>query len=283
MKYLVLLLSLFYLNTALGQSRADLPFKLRHAVDVIESTFGDKVRVKPKSLLKFGRSVQVDNSTFTTLMTLPSGTLNETYVETNLINKISSSSGSDTELIFLEGHTCDASGNKKFIVQSKTLAGQTETALDTAMCRVTRAYNAGSNNLVGNIYVYQDDTVVSGVPQTATKVHIMIPAGYNQSRKAATTISSKDYWLVTEASASIDTKAGSPIAELEIQVRLNGGVFRTVAVAAAATAGSTFVTAQFDPVVIVPKNADVRMRALGSAGGLDVSGWMNGYLALVQD
>ena len=261
----------------------DPSYKLKHAAQVIESVFGDKVRIKPKSLLKFGRSEQVSNTTYTTLQNLPSGTLNETYISTNLINRISSSSGSDTEQMVIEGFVCLANGDKIFKVQSVTLAGQTETALGVALCRATRAYNNGTNDLVGSIYIYQDDTVTAGVPDTDSLVHMIVPAGSNQSFKASTTISSKDYWLITEAAASINTKTGSPIAELEIQVRLNGKVFRTQAISTVATTGSTFVSAKFDPVIIVPKNADVRMRALGSTNGIDVSGWMNGYLAKVID
>lgn len=67
--------------------------RLYTALQVIESTYGDEVTFKRKYLSKFGQNELVGTA-FATIMTLPSGTLNETYVTTNIINKISSSNSS---------------------------------------------------------------------------------------------------------------------------------------------------------------------------------------------
>lgn len=261
----------------------ELPYHLRHAVMTIADIYGDKVTVKPKTLLKFGRSEQVDNSTYTTLMELPSGVLNEVYATGNTIDTISSSSASDTGTVIIEGHTLSGS-DLTFVSQTATLNGQNKVTLTTPLYRATRLANTGAADEVGDIYVYEDTAIVSGVPSDGTKVHVMIKAANqnNQSFKASTSISSQDYWIITQAFASINTKAGSPIAEIQIQVRQFGGVFRTAAIASVGVGGSSWAGFSFDPVIIVPANADVRMRALGSAAGLNVSGWMNGYLALKE-
>lgn len=57
--------------------------------------------------------------------------------------------------------------------------------------------------------------------------------------------------------------------------------FKNEIFATISTAGATSVGFDFNPAIVVPKNSDVRMRALGSASGLNVSGWINGYIALV--
>jgi len=281
MKYLFLIATLIFVSCQ-AVAKVDLPFKIQHAVDLIESNFGDKVVISPKTVLKFGRSLQVNTSTYATLMTLPSGVYNETYATTNAIDKFSSSNAGDTQSIVVEGHKLVGT-DFVFVRQTVTLVGQTETALTTALARVSRVYNNNSTDFAGIIYIYEDDTVTAGVPQTDAKVHLMISAGQtNQSEKTATTISSTEYLIITSAFGSVNTKASTPLADLQIQIRLYGKVFRTVAIAAIATAGSNSVTVSFDPVVVIPKNADIRIRALGSANNIDVSGWFSGYFAKIK-
>lgn len=256
---------------------------MRHAIDNIESDYSHPVSVesKAKDLLKFGRSEQVHSSTKTTLMTLPAGTFNETYVSTNIITTISSSSASDTESVKVEGHTVDGSGNFTFVVQEITLTGQTQATLATPLARCSRIYNNGSNDLVGDIYVYQDDTSTAGVPDTDTKVHCEIRAGENNSEKCSTTISNNDYWIITGAYADVLEKTASN-AEIIMEVRLKGKVFREYfEMSCSNTSGGTFRSAV--PYIVVPPNSDVRLRALASANGTIVSGALFGVLAIRTD
>lgn len=258
-----------------------LPFRLLHAIEIIEDTFGDTVHIKPKTLLKYGSRDDIGTS-YVTLAKLGSGEANETFVSTNAIDKISSSNAGDTTTVVVEGHTIDANGDFRFTVQTVTLQGQTETALTTPLARATRAYASGATNLLGTVYIYEDDTVSAGVPQTASKVHLTIPAGENQTFKAATTISYKDYWLITQACAAVNKKTAA-VVDMAIQVRLQGKVFRTAAVTSISSTGSNNQCVDFDPVVIVPKNSDVRLIAKANTTAVEASGWINGYLALVED
>ena len=269
------------LFTLTAQAQTKDPW-LEYAVNEISAVYGDNVQVYteiPKSLLKFGRNRAVGSSGYATLMTLPTGVDNETYVETNLIAYISSSSASDTEPLSIEGHTCDGS-DKTFVVQAKTLAGQTKTALDTPLCRITRSYATGNTDLVGTIYFYQDDTVTAGVPQTDTKVHMMIPAGTNQTVKASTTISSTQYYLINEVYADI-LKKSAAFSSIVLEIRLPGKVFRQ-SVEVAANTGSR-VEHEFRPYLIVPKNADVRIRAIADGASTDVSGGMQGIIVRIKE
>jgi len=257
-------------------------FWLDHAINVIAATYGDRVSVhtKNKDLLKFGRSEQVHTSTKTTLMTLPTGTFNETYASGNDIISVSSSATADTSLeLTIEGHTVDASGNFTFVTQTATLLGNTEVNLTTPLARCSRLYNSSAQDYAGTIYAYESDTVTAGVPQTGAKVHCEIRAGENNSEKCSTTISNTDYWIITGAYADVLEKTAST-AEIMFEIRQKGGVFREVfEMSCSNTSGGTFRSSH--PYVIVPPNADVRMRALASATGTIVSAGMFGVLAKV--
>lgn len=253
------------------------PF-VQHAIAVIKDTYGDDVSMeaKNKDLLKFGRNPLCQTSK-STIMTLPTGIFNEVYLSSNLITTVSSDSVSDTQLIKVEGHTI-AAGVFTFIIQNVTLNGQTQVSLTTPLARISRMVNIGSIDLVGTIYGYETDTTTSGIPDTSSKVHIMIAAGLNNTEKAATTISDTDYWLITSIYADCLEKVAT-YGILHLEIREAGGVFinkidRSV--------GDTYGTEHtFKPYLIVPKNADVRLRVSASANNKDFSGGIEGVLLKV--
>lgn len=254
---------------------------LRWAEKYIEDNWGDTVSVdqKLKPLLKFGRNQDVGNTASTryTIMTLPAGQNAETYIYTNSITHISSSNTNDDQLLTIEGHTV-SNGEYTFVSQTKALTGQTKAELDTPLARVTRIANStttNDDNILGSVYVFEDDTLSGGVPTTATKIHLMTPVGEQQSLKASTTISKDDYWIVTGVSASILEKA-SAFAEVRMEVRNLPGVFRPVV-----TFDASRPIPTIDPPIVVRKNSDVRLTAVASGTSIDVSGYIQGYLAKV--
>ena len=238
----------------------------------------DAVRVsleaKNKDLLKFGRSQQVQ-TTSSTLMTLPAGVYNETYVSSNLINSIISTSAGDTQSVVVEGHTISGS-DLTFVSQSVTLTGQTVAALGTALARVSRVYNNGTTDLAGVISVSETNTYsAGGVPVTAALVHAQIRAGKNQTEKAATSLSSSDYWVITSFYADMLEKTAAS-ADILLEVRLAGKVFRQQA--SISVSENHRAIFNFKPYLIVPPNSDVRLRAIASAAGKDISGGIEGTL-----
>lgn len=255
---------------------------IKQAERVAFSTYGHKISVskKAKNLIKFGRNDDVTNAaTGSTIMQFVGGEDHETYISSNLINRVSSSSASDTEVIVIEGHTIDSNGEFTFTVQSATLQGQTQVTLTTPLARCTRIYNNNGTNLVGNIYVYQSGiTVTAGVPQDGTKTHCIIRAGKQQSEKASTTISKDDYWLITEFTASV-LKKTADFADFELQIRLKGKVFRTYDLLTASS--GTDASGKQDPLLLVPPNSDVRISAVGGSDSLECSGVIHGYLASI--
>lgn len=254
---------------------------INHAVRTIYSETGAQVSpaYKNKDLIKFGRNADVERDA-ATVMTLPSGIDNETYVATDLITSVVSTDAGDTTDLTIEGHTVDGNGDFTFSIQTITLTGQTVATLATPLARVSRAYANGAVDLLGEIAVCEDDTYTAGVPDTAAGVHLMIRAGQNQSEKCSTTLSQYDYWVITGIYANMLTKQAA-FAEVWLEVRRKGMVFRQVV--------DLFVSdhhrasQNFTPYVVVYPNSDVRLRAISDSGtGRDVSGGIIGVLMKAQ-
>ena len=258
-------------------------YDLWMAEQIIFGTYGDTVSIasKKKTLLKFGKITDLAATTRTTIASLGSGVLNEVYVASDLITHVASSSGSDTGTMKVEGHTVAGTGTSAvftFVVQTVTLAGQAKTILPTPLARVSRAYNNTATPWVGDIYVAQDVTFTLGVPQTANAIHMKVPAGEQQSFKAATTISGTDYYIITSMDVSVAKKTNA-VVDFRLEIREVGGVFRPSLFSTCSQGDSKGVS--LNPPVIVPKNADVRITALASATAVEAEAWINGYLASV--
>lgn len=254
------------------------------ALDEISSTYGvhASVEEKKKSLLKFGRNQNVgSDATAFTLWWTGQDNAHETYVAdgSNAITTMSGANAGDTQTITIEGHTSDTDNHgvtrKNFVVQSATLEGQGKVPLDTPLNRVTRAYNASSTVLAGEVFIYEDTALTTGKPTDTTKIHITIPVNSNQSFKAATALSWKDYWLISSVHVAVLEKAAA-FGDVDLQVREQGGVFRTVA-----TFGADHgVDYHLQPFLIAPANSDVRLTAVGSGASTDIAGSIHGYLAI---
>lgn len=254
-------------------------FWIRHAYHEIVNTYGDLVTTKGKSLFKFGKNEDLGTSS----ETIWEQGGNETYATSDLITHVSSSSGSDTETIYYEGHTSTGSGASTqftFISDTVTLVGQTKTALPTPVARISRSENQGSTALVGDVYFYEDDTVVTGVPQTASKIHMKIPAGGNNSFKGATTFSNVDYFVLTELHLAVGKKTSATV-DFALEVRKVGGLFLPKFQTTLATTGSNSENIEFRPYLIVPKNADVRVVATASTTGVEADCNFEGFLVTV--
>jgi hypothetical protein len=254
-----------------------------HAQQIIFADYGEVVTLeaKNKDLLKFGRHEKVQ-TTLTTLMTLPASIYNETYVASNLITHAISTDAGDTEVIRVEGHTVvgvGADAKYTFVTQDVTLTGQDEVPLGTPLARCSRVYNLSATPLAGLISITEVDTYsAGGEPVTASKVHTQIRAGQQQTEKCSTTIEDHNYWVITGWRADLLAKTAA-FAEVVLEIRRPGEVFRPFVTASINTNDSA---SQIQiPYVIVPANADIRMRAAAGANDKDCSGWICGALMTV--
>ena len=247
----------------------------------IQATYGDYVSInkKAKSLIKFGKSADLSTNGLQTVWTVGG---NEVYVSDNTIAYVSSSNALDVQEVTIEGHTITGTGFDQeftFVVQNVTLNGQTPVALTTPLARTSRMYNNNGQELVGRVVVYENTTVVGGVPSDATKIHLDIPAGFQSSFKAATTFSKEDYYLVTGAYGAVSLKQSAAV-DFFLELRDAGKTFRQVALFTASSAGGAF-NIELDPCIIVPKNADIRITCETSSNNAVAFGVFKGYLAKV--
>ena len=251
--------------------------RLVQAEREIELLTGEKVSIdrKAKSLIKFGKSASLVTGSLQTVWTVGG---NETYVNDNLIDSISSSNVNDSQEIYLECHTIDENGNFTFLTQTVNLNGQTRVALPVPVARVSLAYNNNGTELQGRVVVYENTTLTGGIPTDVSKIHIDIPLGLQESFKAATTFSDGDYYVLTGGFGSVSLKQDGA-ADFYLEIREKGKVFRQVAAVSAASASPWSIT--LDPAVIIPKNADVRVRVETSTNNVVVFTVFQGYIAKV--
>lgn len=271
----------FFINPIFAEYSPNRDPWIDHAIQVIYSTYGDVVSVdeKDKDLLKFGRNDNVGTGG-ATVMTLIDAETEEKYVFDNLITTISSESTSDLEPFRMEGHTYSG-GDFSFVVVTGTLDGQNQVSLSTPVARSSRLEVTGTINLVGPVYVYENDTDTSGKPDTDTGVHMMLPAGENKSFKAATTTSSVDYWIITSWYCDVLEKTASYAdCRLEFRDASTQGVFKSIDTISTSTyhRGVQYYNG---PYKIIPKNSDVRIQAVASTSSVSVSAGITGVLAKV--
>ena len=248
------------------------------AINEVQKSAGVAISVasKGKALLKFGRNKVVGTSG-ATLQEFLAGETDETYLSDNLITHYASSNAGDTVSGVIEGHTI-SSGLLSFVTQTFTVAGQTKTALATPLARATRAYITGATNLAGILYFSTDVSYTAGVP--ASNAHLIVDGvdSHNQSEKCSTSLSATDYWLVTSIYGNVLKKTAA-YADIELQSRTIGNVFRTRTTFGASNVAGGRI--EFDPLLILPANSDVRLRAIADGANTDVSGGIEGHLAAV--
>ena len=266
---------------ALNQSVTSLESRVEEleAMDLIKraeaeilGTYGDTVSVaqKRKSLAKFGRTSTAGTSESTVWRT--GG--NETLPTTNAIDEIVSTSGSDTGVVFIEGHTI-SSNELTFVTQSATLTGTSPVTLDTPLARVNRLYIASDNStdLVGDVTVYENGG--------DTHLTVKGTLGENQSYKCQTAISNSDYWILTKASGSISEKSAGFV-EFELQTKKVNGAWVPRYNFTVSSNGTTSFSDRFDPPIIITKNSDVRITCIADSGtSTEAIARMAGVLAKV--
>lgn len=262
----------------------------QYAAEEIYERYGDVVRPKFKSLNKFGRAALSSANVAYTVAFLGSTVANnEVLTTSNSIDSVVSDNTGDTQSLYLEGHTINSSGKLTFKSTTVTLSGTTPSTY-AGFARVTRAYvNNGtfaspSSDNVGTIRFYDSSAstaVAAGVPAPPACLHAAIRAGRNQTEKAQTAISNKDYYILEDFGASLrrDSGAGTGSVTVRLEVRELGGVWRQRGrEITCVSSGTNDVNVRFDPPQIVKPNSDVRITATPSTVDLDVTANFEGIL-----
>jgi len=143
-----------------------------------------------------------------------------TYTTTAQVMHCSSSELGDTQMIEVSG--LDANWNLQTV--RVKLVGQTEIAVGTELwMRVFRIRNLGTTDFAGTVYVYEDDTVTAGVPQTATKIRAIAIGTNNQTQMALWTVPSGCTAYLTNIYASTTS---TKLVSCGLFIREPGGVFQ---------------------------------------------------------
>ena len=178
---------------------------------------------------KFGYAPDYDQGDgFVTVHGLADNSLTKTqlviqYSATAVIDAIISSNNGDTQDYEIQG----LDGNYNIVVQTITITGQTEKALDTPLLRVFRVKNMGVTNNAGHIYVYENtDGDTTGVPDTAADIRAIIHAGDNQTHMAVYTIPNGKTGYMTNFYLSTHGANKSAVYDLDLFFRSFGGVFQ---------------------------------------------------------
>ena len=245
------------------------------AIDEILDTYGDTVILKPKTLFKYGKNIDLDASVPETIWTVGG---DETLLTGNTIDTIVSTDAADVYEVLIEGHTL-AAGVFTFVVQSVTLTGQTDVALTTPLARCSRISNNNGTDLVGTVTVFDTTgTSSSGVVTPATAIHNEIEIGHQQSQKCQTTFSNTDYGIITAVNGGASAKL-TALVEFDLQIKEVNKVWKTKY--QWGTSGGS-VNTPFSPYLIVPKNSDIRIRATSNTNNTEAFASFNVVFGAVQ-
>jgi len=254
-----------------------LNFQVRYSEEVILKQYGDKVSVLETALplIKFGKNYEIVSGVTETIWNTGG---DEVYATTNIIDTVSSSNATDAQTISVTGHTIDANGDFTRVVQEITLDGQNKVLLPTPVARVERMFNTDNTDFLGVVYVYEDDTIIAGVPQTAVNIHLTVNPEDNQSLKAAFTADKDEYIVITALTVSVNKTVSSAIVDFALEIREKGKVFRTKYTSVVSSQNGSRQLF-FEQPFIIPPSADVRFIATSNANNTGVEAIAHCYYA----
>jgi len=223
---------------------------------------------------KFGENADIDTGTVPEDIWSQGGVY--TFSTTADIDRLSSSSASDTQSITIQG----LDTNWAEVTQTITLTGQTPVALTTSLIRVFRMFNSNSTDLVGTVYCFVNGAVTGGVPNTVADIRATIAIGSGQTEMCIYTIPAgkTGYFLGGYVTLS---RTGNNNAVFTSKIRTFGGVFRTVSRVASVATGTSSWTYRYPIGLPLAAKTDILLRCEDvSANDTGVSG---GFTILLKD
>lgn len=214
---------------------------------------------------KFGKRESLPNGSWADLL---QGGFDLTYLETAEALFISSSDAGDDQEIEVVG----LDENFELQTETVTLAGQTKTEIGSGLTwlRVFRAKNKGASDLAGNVWIYADDTVTGGVPQTDSKKQLFVGPD-NQSNHVAFTVPANHTAYLTGFDCTVG-RAVAATCKFRLRVRELGGAFQTKRPAELNSAGVADYKYPYKFPIEIPEKSDIIMQAQAGANGMDATG-----------
>ena len=232
---------------------------------------GRVAQFEGRILSKFGENDDVDSGAAE--MVWKTGGI-EALPTGNDIIYISSSNVGDTQEVRIFGH--ELIGDEKvYTEQTVTLNGQTPVLLPTPLFRIWRAFNNGNTDFAGQIYVFQNDTVTLGVPDTPSLIHMTIDAGDNQSRKTALSVCSTTIFFIERFIGIVKGGIKANV-YFDLQIKEFGKVWRSV-LPLSVSSNESFNEVIFDTPIMAPEKSDIRVIATSDTNNVAVESVFNGF------
>lgn len=253
-----------------GQHR-DMPWKLRVSRGEAETSW----------INKFGYNPDIDTNTTPEDVWSGGGVYTFT-ADGGADYYISSSNAGDTQTVSIRILSEDANGDWNQEDLTVTLQGQTKTAITPASgdkpVRFYRGYNTGTTDFAGNVYIYENDDLTAGVPDTATKVRGVIVAGENQTEMAIYTIPSGYKGYLWKGAISLTSTIRTASMQIARYARLHGGVFRVQGRISLDTGGSNWYQREYEAgLPSIPAKTDIKItvvevsaNAMAASAELDI-------------
>jgi hypothetical protein len=248
----------------------DMPWKLRVARGEAETSY----------INKFGHNEEIDTNTTPEDVWSHGGVYTFT-ADGGAPYFISSSNALDTQVIALQCLTEDASGNWNVENVTVTLQGLTKVPIAFPSgddpVRFYRGFNVNGTDLVGDVHIYEDDTLTAGVPDTDSKVRGGIRAGDNQTEMCIYTVPSGFIGYFMQGYVSLSSGVRSASMEFTYSIRVHGGVFRVTGRTSLDSAGSGSWQYEYAVPPPLPAKTDVKITVvnvtandMGAVGGFDI-------------
>jgi len=171
---------------------------------------------------------------------------------------------------------------------SVSLDGQTKVPLESiggeTWRRIHRAFVNGGTEVQGTIYLYADGGITAGVPDNLNKVGAVINPEHQQTQMTMFTIPNEYTGYLRNWAASVNraTTVGVKEADLLLQVREPGKVFRTQEFFTPNNQGTGIAQIEYKPPRKLIAGTDIRVRVSAtSTNNTEVSSFYD--LILVQD
>lgn len=179
-----------------------------------------------------------------------------TYSTTADIDRVSSTSGSDTFDVEIQG----LDTNYDLVTQTITLTGQTPANLTTSLIRVFRMKNVGSADNVGSIFCFVNVATTAGVPDTPANIRAVIRPLNNQTLMAIYTVPNGKTAYMRQFFAATAGANKSANYTIDLVARPFGQVFQIKHKTALEQGGTTnFQHIYVEPVVFTAKT-DIELR-----------------------
>lgn len=214
---------------------------------------------------KFGENPDVDTGSYPEDV-WDFGGLYTYTANTGATYYFSSSNATDTQLFRFTVQTVDSKGNWNEETFDQQIAGQTKTQLNPTsgdpVVRIYRIENEGDEgeDLVGIFYVYEDDTVSAGVPDTDSKVRAQVNDGNNQTEMLQYTIPTGKVGFVFQILAGQSRSQAAGASVLTLRTRRYGKLFKVKGRIATVNSGSSNYQNKLSVPAPLPSRTDINPR-----------------------